>query len=76
MKGNRYFCDSDGHVWSIKPDGSSNHPAEVEISEGLVLVMGLKDEGEMGQRIMSKHKCWPTLTELAKEIEPELDTVE
>jgi hypothetical protein len=69
----RCFVDQDGNIFSINHDGTSAFPADIEIKGDTVYILGDKDDIGHGREIAEEFTLWPSLTALAKALEPELN---
>ena len=64
----RCFVDVDGNVWTINSEGKSAFPADIEIVDGDVRVLGA-DDGTGARLIEDEYVLWPSLTSLALALE-------
>ena len=69
----RCFVDQDGNIYSINNDGTTAYPMDTEICGDNIRVLGVKDCLGEGREIVDEFQIWPSLTELAKTLEPELN---
>ncbi|WP_045861801.1 hypothetical protein [Teredinibacter purpureus] len=68
----RCFVDVDGHIWSINHKGESNFPDDIELTDGTVRILGVKDCLGPGREITEEYQLWPSLTSLAMVLEQDI----
>jgi len=69
----RCFVDQDGNIYSINENDTTAYPMDTEIFGDEIRVLGARDCLGEGREIVDQFQIWPSLTELAKTLEPELN---